>query len=459
MNNSTNNSNNGVTSKSSKSSGGAFYGMFRKTKRRTFRRNSSRRKNNQNVTLENNDGDDEDNDGRGALHQQQLSNGTPNYINYGSPSSSNGMRNGWNGFQTVGVAERGLQQHQDIENDDIESILHAIEPILRNIIICCIMFISGTIYVDQAPVVYHMLELSAVAWGTCLFVIMMAWFQNNQRKTRVLQPHQQLNDATGLVMGPPRLERSSRTPADRREILFHEDQTPIETISKKRSIDELKQPVSTGPADKPPPTPIVMQPTTINTKQVHQRQQHPHLDNLYAMLVGKQERIFPNTIETEVDNDLFYGKMLLMFRTPDVDVEERTTMLSSSNSNPSVSNYFRGKQRRFEFQWQLRLKKLPTGDVFFCAEVGEPIQMGMIQRAVASAALKFTKKMNQVRRWREDMLSSCSLCPFTAAQVFTFSFIFFYVRDLLTILPRHPNLLHTYHFQWKRQWIDSMLPE
>ena len=104
------------------------------------------------------------------------------------------------------------------------------------------------------------------------------------------------------------------------------------------------------------------------------------------MMTGN-ERIFPNGIESEIDNDLFYGKMLLMFRTPEAD---------DPSSSSAKSSYFYGKQRRFEFQWQIRLKKLPEGEVFLAAEVEEPIQMGMIQRAVVGAALKFTKKMNQV---------------------------------------------------------------
>jgi hypothetical protein len=106
------------------------------------------------------------------------------------------------------------------------------------------------------------------------------------------------------------------------------------------------------------------------------------------MMVGKQERIIPNCTTYDIDTDLFSGKMLLMFRTPDVDEPSKT--------DDPIVNYFRGKQRRFEFQWQLRLKKLPPGDLFLGVEVDEPIQMGMIQRALANTALKFTKKMNQV---------------------------------------------------------------
>lgn len=113
-------------------------------------------------------------------------------------------------------------------------------------------------------------------------------------------------------------------------------------------------------------------------------EQHPHLEDLYVM--NAHERIVPNSTSVDIDNDLFRGKMLLMFRTGDADDEVDGT-------DPYAS-HFRGKDRRFEFQWQLQLKQLPQGDVYISTEVEEPVQMGMIQRAVANAALAFVQKMN-----------------------------------------------------------------
>ncbi len=62
-----------------------------------------------------------------------------------------------------------------------------------------------------------------------------------------------------------------------------------------------------------------------------------------------------------------------MFRTPD--------------ANADNDNYFWGKQRWFEFQWQLQLKKLVRGDVYMGMEVDEPISMDLMQRALANVAL------------------------------------------------------------------------
>ena len=115
-----------------------------------------------------------------------------------------------------------------------------------------------------------------------------------------------------------------------------------------------------------------------------ERQQHPHLENLYVMC--RRERIPPNAI-VDIETEFFSGRMILMFRTPDADAD----------ADDGDDDYFRGTQRRFEFQWQLRLKKLVPGDVYVGMEVDEPIKLGLMQRALANVALKFTKRTNQVR--------------------------------------------------------------
>lgn len=117
------------------------------------------------------------------------------------------------------------------------------------------------------------------------------------------------------------------------------------------------------------------------------RQQPHHIENLYLMM-GPQKRVYPNNT-VDIDTELFSGKMLLMFRTPDVDDSDD----KQPSDNPIVT-FFKGKQRRFEFQWQFKLKQVPKGEVCFCAELGEPIEMGIIQRVLTGTALRFVKKMN-----------------------------------------------------------------
>lgn len=127
-----------------------------------------------------------------------------------------------------------------------------------------------------------------------------------------------------------------------------------------------------------------------STPLQQQSHHHHHLKDLYLM-IGPQERVFPNNgVAVDIDTELFSGKMLLMIRTPDVDNKE----LSSEVDNNPIAAFFKGKQRRFEFQWQFKLKQVPKGEVCFCAELDEPIEMGIIQRALTTTALRFCKKMN-----------------------------------------------------------------
>jgi hypothetical protein len=52
-------------------------------------------------------------------------------------------------------------------------------------------------------------------------------------------------------------------------------------------------------------------------------------------------------------------------------------------------------QRRFEFQCELQLVKVPTGkQVHFASELEEPIKMGIIQRGFVGAAMAFVKTTN-----------------------------------------------------------------
>jgi hypothetical protein len=268
--------------------------------------------------------------------------------------------------------------HQQLQIGMDTLITVDVERMLRQIVIYCAIFIAGTITSDHASVAYHLLELSLVAWGTSLFIMIM-------EKRRIVQntaPPERFLGSNDMELKP--------TPTFEHDLKGYFDEE-LPSIRRKRSrhenIDiEPDHDVKQTPSKVEPE--VAVEPVVSSSTAI--KQQNPHLEHLYVMMVGKQERIIPNCTTYDIDTDLFSGKMLLMFRTPDVDEPSKT--------DDPIVNYFRGKQRRFEFQWQLRLKKLPPGDLFLGVEVDEPIQMGMIQRALANTALKFTKKMNQVGR-------------------------------------------------------------
>ena len=296
------------------------------------------------------------------------------------------------------------QQASFPDNEAMKKIVCDVERILRQVVLCGAMFIAGTMMPEQASMAYHVLELSFVAWGTCSFIVLLGWYQSFQQQRRVQQYPTQATTPPSMIttqmtnnipqqvstqmMNNPPGQTAPTQPAiiervERATYSTTELSSTQTELSKKRSHDAMIEPEPVDDSEPPYVMREMQQPISIPIEQ----QQHPSMQNLYVMVVGKQERVFPNATIYEIDNDLFSGKMLLMFRTSDVD--EPTT------SNDPIVNYFRGKQRRFEFQWQFQLKRLPPGDVFFGAELDEPIQMGMIQRALSNAALKFVKKLNQ----------------------------------------------------------------
>ena len=75
----------------------------------------------------------------------------------------------------------------------------------------------------------------------------------------------------------------------------------------------------------------------------------------------------------------------------DDDNDDTTKM---SDEAKKVSDYFRPKKRRFEFQFQIRMKKIPEGELYMGIELDHALNMGMMQRALALTGLAFVRKMN-----------------------------------------------------------------
>ncbi len=128
-----------------------------------------------------------------------------------------------------------------------------------------------------------------------------------------------------------------------------------------------------------------------------QQQHHPDLDDLYFIdRLNNDTRIHPNGNPIDIENDIFSGQLLLMVRTSDADVKIAPEYTGGTPSNDKVSNYFRPKKRRFEFQFQLKFKQKPTSDseLFLSFEYDEPVELGIIARSLFAAAVKFTKIPN-----------------------------------------------------------------
>jgi hypothetical protein len=124
---------------------------------------------------------------------------------------------------------------------------------------------------------------------------------------------------------------------------------------------------------------------------------HPALDPFYIVDCQAIERVSPNSTENlyTMDTDYFSGHMMVLIRTPDVDDPSSPSLSPATRQKNAVAvQHLRGKHRRFEFQFQVRLKKIPQGTVYFSCDLTQPIKLGLVQRAFVSAAMKFVRSSN-----------------------------------------------------------------
>ena len=118
---------------------------------------------------------------------------------------------------------------------------------------------------------------------------------------------------------------------------------------------------------------------------------HPALEDVFVVDCKTMQRVVPNKPTMHpLETDYFTGTMMFMMRTPDCDDPTAISTLETK----ATSNYLRDKKRRFEFQFQICLKKIPTGRVYFSLELAKAVKMGIIQRAFVGAAMAFVRTTN-----------------------------------------------------------------
>jgi Protein of unknown function (DUF1769) len=142
--------------------------------------------------------------------------------------------------------------------------------------------------------------------------------------------------------------------------------------------------------------------------------QHPALQSVCVMDCVSERRIVPNANEPFVlDNDCFTGTVMLLMRTPDVDLPLAGAtaaapaptidgVVTATGGEPfslgtqqqAVSAYFRGKKRRFEFQFQIRLKRVPTGALFLGCELEHAIKVGTLTKGLVGILLAMVRRIN-----------------------------------------------------------------
>lgn len=120
--------------------------------------------------------------------------------------------------------------------------------------------------------------------------------------------------------------------------------------------------------------------------------QHPELIKMCVIDADTMSRIVPNSEPVKLDNECFSGEVMLMIRTPDVD--EPNSNIPLGENAARISKYMKGKLRRFEFQFRVKLKKVPTGPLFLGCELEHQIKIGKITKGLTGVLLAMIRKIN-----------------------------------------------------------------
>lgn len=130
-----------------------------------------------------------------------------------------------------------------------------------------------------------------------------------------------------------------------------------------------------------------------NEEQLHIGH-HPELKTMCVVDCQKITRIVPNGEAVVLENDCFVGKVMLLVRTPDVDNKTDPHVTNMHANAARISQYFKGKKRRFEFQFQIKLKKVPTGPLFLGCELEHPVKVGAISKGLVGLLLAMVRRIN-----------------------------------------------------------------
>ena len=321
------------------------------------------------------------------------------------------------------------------------SVLIRFEFLLRIVLLLMLSFFLGTCFPLQHEIAQRVLQYSSVAYVTCLILLLAVQWETasvvdaaterttqatttTRTNTRALDDDADRVDleSTAIVAmeeGMPLLMETSRDDSHNNSS-DNNDNGLLEPLdhteaSHQRSMSDatLLLPSIVSPPPTPPSmtdAPTKKTNTTVTVKTMKTTGErtflaHPSLKPLHIIdaMAGPRRANLNNPMHLHVmDTEYFSGHMMILIRTPDVDDHHAASSFSSTTTtttalypeNITAANYLRGKMRRFEFQFQGKLKKTPTGRTYFACELDQPIKLGMIQRAFVGAAMAFVKSSN-----------------------------------------------------------------
>ena len=120
--------------------------------------------------------------------------------------------------------------------------------------------------------------------------------------------------------------------------------------------------------------------------------QHPALRQFCVLDTGSVTEIVPNSNSIKLENECFEGQVMFMIRTPEVD--DPKEIVPPGEIPQRISKYMKPLKRRFEFQFQIKLKKVPTGPLFLGCEVNELIKISRWTKGLAGVLLAMIRRIN-----------------------------------------------------------------
>jgi hypothetical protein len=120
--------------------------------------------------------------------------------------------------------------------------------------------------------------------------------------------------------------------------------------------------------------------------------QHPALKKMCVLDCGSMTEIVPNAVPIKIENECFSGTVMMLIRTPEVD--DIHEVVPTSETAQRISTYMKPLKRRFEFQFQIKLKKVPTGPLFLGCEVNEPIKVSRWTKGLSGVLLAMIRRIN-----------------------------------------------------------------
>ncbi len=291
------------------------------------------------------------------------------------------------------------------EDEEKEDSVRVVEGLTRNMALLCGAYVLGASKPEYSPVALRLLEFVLTAWMTCLLILGLgSWRKSSQQSlyshyesefTEYQKQWQQMRDGDPEMM-PLVHDQDEPSAYGTSNVHNFENDLPTGTSDTKIPIHiNSAIHMKTTPSSQSQSCSSYDEGDGVNKsmESVPLSLEHPKLADFYVVDSCTGERIPCNSSTPyRISNEWLDMDMLVMIRTPDADDPDA---VKGSAYNNHVSEHFRGRARRFEFQYRVKLKKVPVGkQLFFSCELNEPIKMGIVTKAFVSAAMAFVRSTN-----------------------------------------------------------------